>query len=311
VPPGGRQPAATGTPGHAIGMTVPGPSPQVQAAIGVGKTPTAVLVAEASVWVANSGDGTVSRIDVATNRVIATVRVGGSPSHLTADSGAIWVATADGLRRIDPAINQVIQTVPLPVGLGDVRAIHGHLWVSLNDGTIRRLDPTDGRVLGSISLASGGVPVLASDGSRLWAASGGTLVVISPQRAAVTERFVDKERLLLRGNRVVQLTRLALVGEVAWESSSDGRVFRFKFDSLRKTMRGRVVASLEAPGLVAAGPAGVFVAIPWIKTVTRLDPSTGQVMASIQLAGLYQLAVGADAAWVTAENQGILYRINL
>ena len=306
LPSSGRQPAAI----QSVPIRSPGPSPQVQAAIGVGKTPTAVLVANGSVWVANSGDGTVSRIDAATNRVIATIGVGRDPSQLTADSSAIWVATAEGLQRINPAENLVIQTLPR-VEFGDVLAIDGDLWVSLNDGTVRRLNPVDGRVLASISVASRGVSVLATDGSRLWAANGDTLVAIDSQRATVTARFTDKKRVLLRGSRGAQLTGLALQPGWAWESSSDGRVFRFGVDLSRHTMRGQVVSPLEGPGLLAAGPAGVFVAIPSIKTVSRLASSTGQVIASIDLPGLCQVAVGADAVWATAENQGILYRIHL
>ena len=307
---------ATRLPGH------------VQAAIRVGRAPGAVLVAGGSVWVANSGDGTVSRIDPATNRVIATIHVDGDPAQLTADSGAVWVATAEAtrttaparatLQRIDPATNRVVQTLPLPddAGVGDVLAADGRLWVSLNDGTVQRLDTADGRVLASISLASQGVSVLASGSGMLWAAKGSMLVAISPQRAAVTERFIDKEGVRLPGGPPPGLTNLALVGGVAWESTFDGRVFRFRVDPPTKTTRGQVVASLDGPASIAVGPTGVFVASPRPQTVTRLDPATGQVRASIRLPGLRGVAVGPDAVWATTEaawttdNPGILYRID-
>jgi YVTN family beta-propeller protein len=310
VPTGGRQPAAIQpVPIRSPGPFSPGPSPQVQAAIGVGKTPTAVLVAEGSVWVANSGDGTVSRIDAVTNRVIATIDVGRDPSQLTADSSAIWVATAEGLQRINPAENRVIQTLAPPVGFGYVRAVDGHLWVSLSDGTVQKLDPADGRVLASVSVASTSVSILASDGVTLWAANGGMLVAISPQRATVTERF-NEELGRQRGNQGAQFTGLALTGGVAWGSRSDGRVLRFEVDPSSRSTFIADVAPLEGPALIGAGPAGVFVASPSTLTLTRLDFSTGQVIASINLPGLCQVAVGADAVWATAETQGILYRVH-
>ena len=62
----------------------------------------AVLVAEGSVWVANRGDGTISRVDPATNRAIATIGGGAIPTRLTADSGAVWVATAEGIQADRP-----------------------------------------------------------------------------------------------------------------------------------------------------------------------------------------------------------------
>lgn len=294
LPTGGREPAAPGLLG--------GP---VQAAIRVGKAPGAVLVAEGSVWVANSGDGTVSRIDPATNRVVATIGVGGHPSRLTADSGVVWVATGEGLRRIDPASNRAVQTLRLPVGVGDVLAADGFLWVSVDDGTVRRLDPVDGRVSASISVASQGVSVLASGRGRLWAAgSGDTLVGINPQRPTVTQRFLDEGP---------GLTGLAVVGRVVWGSVSGGVVQRFPVDPSRT--RGVGISSvasslLDGPTFIAAGPAGVFVYSPSTRTILRFDPATVQVKATIQLPGLSHVAVGTDAVWATADNRSVLYRID-
>ena len=241
--------------------------------------------------------------------LIATIPVGGNPTQLTADIGAIWVATAKGLQRINPATNRVIQTLPPTVGSGYVQAVDGHLWVSLNDGTVQKLDPADGRVLASVSVAPTGASILASDGTTLWAANGGTVVVISPQRATITER-VNEDGGRQRGKKGAQFTSLALTGGVAWGSRSDGRVLRFEIDPSNNSTATTHLAKLEGPALIAAGPAGVLVASPSTQTVTRLDFTTGQVIASIQLPGVCQVAVGADAAWVTAENQGTLYRMN-
>ena len=43
------------------------------------------------VWVANTLDGTVSRIDPATRRVIATIRVGGLPRGVAVSDETVWV----------------------------------------------------------------------------------------------------------------------------------------------------------------------------------------------------------------------------
>ena len=44
-----------------------------------------------SVWVANSGDGSVSRIDPQTDDVIDTFSVGHSPQGVAVAGGAAWV----------------------------------------------------------------------------------------------------------------------------------------------------------------------------------------------------------------------------
>jgi YVTN family beta-propeller protein len=315
--PPGREPAAPGLPG--------GP---VQAAIRVGTAPSWVLVAEGSVWVANSEDGTVSRIDPATNRVTATIQVGGHLGRLTADSGAVWVFTTEGLaaflRRIDPASNRVAETLPLPrlpVAVGDVLAADGFLWVSVNDGTVRRLDPADGRVSASIPVAHKGVSLLASGGGRLWAAQtdNGTVVAINPRQATVTQRFPAPSPLPSHPWRI---TGLAVVGGVVWESTSDAGLGYVRVDSPpNTTVQGWVWSRLDgstsstctagrSDTLIAAGPAGMFVYRPSTRTIKRLDPATLKVMATIRLPGLCHVAVGADAVWATADTRGMLYRID-
>ena len=42
----------------------------------------------------NSGDGTVTRIDPTTGRVVATIMVGGSPTGIDATDDEVWVTVA-------------------------------------------------------------------------------------------------------------------------------------------------------------------------------------------------------------------------
>jgi YVTN family beta-propeller protein len=42
--------------------------------------------------VANSLDGTISRVDPRARRVVATIQVGGLPKELAVSAGAVWVA---------------------------------------------------------------------------------------------------------------------------------------------------------------------------------------------------------------------------
>jgi YVTN family beta-propeller protein len=67
------------------------PSTNSTVAIDVGRTPRGIAYGEGAVWVANSGDGTVSRIDPNTNQVVATVRVGNRPLGIAVGAGAVWV----------------------------------------------------------------------------------------------------------------------------------------------------------------------------------------------------------------------------
>ncbi|HEY3209565.1 MAG TPA: hypothetical protein VGL18_07170, partial [Actinomycetota bacterium] len=81
---------------------------RVTAAVAVGDRPVGLAVAYGAVWVANHGESTVSRIDLAVNRGVATIQVGSGPGRLMAFDGAVWVTDdRDQLVwRIDPSTNR-------------------------------------------------------------------------------------------------------------------------------------------------------------------------------------------------------------
>jgi virginiamycin B lyase len=60
----------------------------------VGDTPASIAVGEGAVWVANQGDGTVSRIDPATNEVTASVPAEGC-WNVAVGGGQVWVPIGD------------------------------------------------------------------------------------------------------------------------------------------------------------------------------------------------------------------------
>jgi YVTN family beta-propeller protein len=62
----------------------------------VGERPVAVAYGEGAVWVANYGDGTVSRIDPLTQSVTQEIKVGAHVSALAVGAGAVWVIVPPG-----------------------------------------------------------------------------------------------------------------------------------------------------------------------------------------------------------------------
>jgi YVTN family beta-propeller protein len=65
----------------------------VEASIPVGSNPGSIAVGGGAVWVANSSDGTISRIDPAKQAVVATIHVGPSPVGLAFGANRLWVST--------------------------------------------------------------------------------------------------------------------------------------------------------------------------------------------------------------------------
>ena len=83
-----------------------------------------------AVWVPNLEDGTVQRIDPATNTVVATIPVLGAYG-IGVDPTTVWVVDLDGkVSRIDPLTNTVTTSIFTQATGADIVATTGAIWVS-------------------------------------------------------------------------------------------------------------------------------------------------------------------------------------
>jgi YVTN family beta-propeller protein len=110
----------------------------VPAEIGVGREPWAIAVGFGSIWVANRGDGTVSRIEgggPGEPARVRTIRVAERPVDIATGEGAVWVANAGGksVSRIDPATSRVTRTIDLHNPPAGIAVGNGRVWVTVAD----------------------------------------------------------------------------------------------------------------------------------------------------------------------------------
>ena len=112
----GQNPMATGYGSVWSGRTfgaiagVDAESEDVVARTSVGNDPSAIAAGAGSVWVTDSDDNTVTRLDPASEgAVIGTTSVGQGPTALAVGAGAVWVANTqdDTVSRIDPRTGTV------------------------------------------------------------------------------------------------------------------------------------------------------------------------------------------------------------
>jgi DNA-binding beta-propeller fold protein YncE len=148
-----------------------------------------------SAWV-TTGGGVVYRIDSLTNRVVATVHVGGSLQGIAVGGGRVWVTrTLQGpgqLIRIDPRTNKVAGP-PIKVGPGPGQVTYGHgtVWVqNTSPRSVMRIDPTTGHVttvIGVVPVAYGSfvVGAIAVGYGSLWSAVNDTLIRVDPRTGQV------------------------------------------------------------------------------------------------------------------------------
>jgi YVTN family beta-propeller protein len=146
-------------------------SGRVPVTVEVGNAPSAIAAGAGSVWVTNSSDGTVTRIDPAT-LVTDTIPVGNGPAAVAVNAAGAWIATAgdNELVRVDTGTNAVAGVTPVGDGPAAVLALPTALWVANSrDGTVVRVDPHSAKVNKTIHL--GGTPTaLASAGGYVWVA---------------------------------------------------------------------------------------------------------------------------------------------
>lgn len=119
------------------------------------------------VWTANSGSDTISKITPGTGRS-EKITVGGVPSQLAVDMGAVWVWNySDSVTRVDIASGQVSE--PLLTGPATISGIAvggGYVWLSHEaEGTVTRLNMTTQQVEGEpVKVGAKPVSMAFSDG---------------------------------------------------------------------------------------------------------------------------------------------------
>src|SRR5439155_14129525 len=108
----------------------------VVARITTGLEPDGIAVGSGSVWVTNSLDGTVTRINPATNREAGNpIEAGSNPNEAAFLLGDVWVSsTSEGdVYRIDPSTNRILAKIHTGGGPLTAALVGGQVWVSLYD----------------------------------------------------------------------------------------------------------------------------------------------------------------------------------
>ena len=266
----------------------------------VGKEPRAMVAGFGSLWVANYGDRTVTRIPLTEGRA-STIAIPGRPVGLAVADDALWAATFEGaLVRVDPQFESVGEPIPIAsetpggVPLAAVVAAAGSLWVSSPETTILRIPRTAPSRLqplvppigvgGALTVAPGIVWAAGRDPGlvRIRSATGdfGFPVTLAAPAAALAFGF-DSLWVETRSSRLTDSPALLRV------EPQSGEVER--------------VARLGAPGGVAVGAGAVWAVDHDAGTLLRVDPGQNEVVARLQVGSRpVALASSPVGVWVAA-----------
>jgi streptogramin lyase len=252
------------------------------AAIGVGPNPVGVAVGEGSVWVIDSDDQALARIDPEHERLVDTVSlslVEEPPSLIAAGEGAVWTLFPNSVVRYDPAADSI--SAP---------------W----NATGVRFDPRAEPYWFPSDMAVGaGAVWLSAWGTRV--PSRGSLFRLDPEAGAAV-RPADKVI------SVTELSWVAVRDDAVWAASQEGHVARIDPTTSRVTRATEVGVALDG---IAVGEGAVWAMNTNDHSVLSIDPASGRATGTVGVGrSPGALAVGAGAVWVASERDGTVTRID-
>jgi YVTN family beta-propeller protein len=266
-----------------------------------------------AVWVHNSAQATVVRVDPKTNQAVATIPVGHGPGDLRLGAGFVWVVNHDDgtVSKIDPQTNAVVATIALPPPLGFLGASPGAVWVAnRRQGEVMKLDPQTNKVVATIPIADGPAWMAYAAGS-LWvcdleAEQYGVTRVDPTTNTAVAQIDVGSSK----GYKCAGIS-----------TSDDGAIWAVLQDNSQTYNLGlvridpatdKVVTTLLLPknslsSSIAADAQGVWYTQPDLGVI-RISPKTNRAVGLLKMSGAAGVAVGAGAVWAV-NGDGDLMRV--
>jgi YVTN family beta-propeller protein len=266
----------------------------------VGSSPSALAVGSGALWVANYNAASVSRIDLASHRLVDTIPVDSTPSAITVGGSDVWVANtfSDTVSRIDPAAGRVVQTIRVGNGPSGVAVGFASVWIAnSNDGTLSRIDEVSGAVTKTIGLGGGATDVTAGPGA-VWVTdeANGRVLRVDPQTNQATASIPvgDGPSSITVGYRSI------------WVANSlGGTVSRIdpQTDSVTNT-----IPVGQGPNAIAVGAGGVWVANEFGGSVSRIDPATN-IARELEVGNRPQgVAIAGGLVWVGAQPAATSHR---
>jgi YVTN family beta-propeller protein len=240
------------------------------ATVAVGRGAGSPAVGAGSVWVPNTADGTLSRVDATTNAVMATIRYGAAGQlgdfydSAAFGFGSVWAASDEHatVTRIDPATNQVIATIAVASRPAQITVTSDAVWVAhFLQPLATRIDPATNAKTQYTAAAGAPLSGAAGDGATIW------LLVNQPQTL------------------------------LHWDASGHELVHA------DATPTARPVRTFLAAWWVAVGEGGVWTTHPNQDVVTRSDQTTGALTATVSVdqGRLFGVATGGGAVWAVTD----------
>jgi YVTN family beta-propeller protein len=195
------------------------------------------------------------------NRIATTIDMN-SPGNMTVGDGLLWVIAGSSIVRIDPQTSQVVGD-PIQAGIQpeDIAFGDGALWVT------------------TVSSGDLGAPSETDAVSRIDPETSEVLSTIKVSRGPMSVAFTPES---------VWVVNFGMSGDTV-----------VRIDPKTNQLMGDPIQTGRAPLSLAVGEGSVWVANHDAHTITRIDATTGQVVANITVPSEpHRIAFGEGAVWV-------------
>jgi serine/threonine-protein kinase len=282
--------------------------PEVIARIQAGDGPDGIAVDGNTVWVSNSRDGTLTRLDTQLNSVVGDpIPVGTNPDEVEAADGVVWVTNTDddSVSRVDVDSGEA---TGIPVGAGPEGLSLGEqlVWVTNGDSdTVSRLDRASGAPLDPpITVQNKPIGIFVGEDS-VWVTNSfsGTVTRIDPSTAEV----IGTTDFIARNIRSV----IEAFGFVWVTSAIDGGTVT-RLDRETGEIVGEPIPLGDRPKEMAVAAGFLWVVNERSNNVMRINPKTFKVVGKPIRVGNTPvgIAAGAGSLWVTNNRSNNVTRID-
>ncbi len=325
--PPSQRPARPPKPGvKTPGVQIPFASLKPDYEFPVPGAPDWIAVGE-SIWISNSPQNSVTRIDPKTNKIADTITGLNRPcSGLAIGFGSLWVPNCGDqtLARVDLKTAKITATIPTGVANseGGLAVTADSVWL-LTDAksTLARLDPEKNTIVAEVRLPAGCFTVVfgpPGPEAALWVTctQANQVLRVDPVTNQVTNRIdlgippagpASTQSVHTQHNTQ---PRFLTVGEGAVWVLCQGEGNVVKIDP--KTMA--IVATIEVGvpgggGDIAAGEGAIWVS-SFGFPISKIDPKSGKVVQQFVGEGGDAIRAAGGAVWLSNLRQGVVWRLD-
>ena len=284
----------------------PAPSHRSRAVVAVVAGIVALTLVAIAIPVVTSGGGdallgpnSLARLDAEGGSADLAFELDLQPSAMAIGFDSAWIVEPelDRVVRLRLSDGSVADTIPVGESPSGIAVGDGAVWVTNTaDGTVDRIDVETNAVSQTLAAGSSPAGIAVGDGS-LWVADqvGAALLRIDPVSG-------DVDHIELDGLP----TAVAFTTEGVWATVSPGGVARVDGD--RVTFDADVG---QGPSAITFAFGSIWVANGLDGSVTRVEPSTGRIQATVPVGdGPASLADAGGRLWVSSTHDGSLAAID-